>query len=585
MNIAVIGKGIVSAIGCSVGEVYDSLRKGRSGIGEIRHLPTVHKELPAGEVRASDDQMKSALGIPQDEEISRTALMGIMAVDQAVKGLDLQKEEGRRIVLLSGTTVAGMDLGEKYFLGHRDDSDALFMKHHDCGRSTQQTADHFGFFTDTVTISTACSSAANAIMVGAEMLRCGEADIVVAGGTEALSLFHLNGFNSLMIMDKERCRPFDAGRAGLNLGEGAGYIVLASEELARERENHIHAYLAGYGNACDAYHLTATSENGEGPFLSMTEALRMGGMKPSDIDYVNAHGTGTPNNDNSEAVALARVFGKEMPLFSSTKGFTGHTTSASGGIEAVIALMSIEKGFVPGNLGWSHPMGDGLVPTMGAEGIRVRNVLSNSFGFGGNDTSLIFSDSPARNQPAPDAVPDDDIVVLAKYEVSSEEGLSEIRNYMKPLEYRRMGKLMKAAMLSSLKVLEAAGIETPDAIVSATEYGCLQNTEILIRQMAEEGETALSPSAFMQSTHNSIAGNIAIRIHCHGYNITYSQAENSLDVAMADARRLIRSGRCRTVLVGLHDETTELFSSYLDKAGLPHVESVKSISFLLSCRI
>ena len=146
-----------------------------------------------------------------------------------------------------------------------------------------------------------------------------------------------------MILDHERCRPFDATRAGLNLGEGAAFVVLESEESANKRGVNVHAYLTGYGNACDAYHQTASSEDGEGAYLAMKEALDMAHLTPKDIQYVNAHGTGTPNNDQSESVSLRRIFGDEIPLISSTKSFTGHTTSASGSIEAVICILAMQN--------------------------------------------------------------------------------------------------------------------------------------------------------------------------------------------------------------------------------------------------
>ena len=163
-----------------------------------------------------------------------------------------------------------------------------------------------------------------------------------------------------MILDHQRCRPFDATRAGLNLGEGAAYIVLESEEMASKRGVKPHVYLTGYGNACDAFHQTASSEDGEGAYLAMKEALVMAHVSPKEIQYVNAHGTGTPNNDQSESVSLQRLFGAHMPLVSSTKSFTGHTTSASGSIEAVICILAIQHHFVPTNLGWEHQMEKGI---------------------------------------------------------------------------------------------------------------------------------------------------------------------------------------------------------------------------------
>ncbi len=590
MNIAITGEGIVSAIGLDTQQVLQSLLDGRTGIGPMTHLQSVHRDLPVGEVPLSNAQMKQRLGIDPAQPVSRTALMGMMAVGQALADAKVSAAadaatDGRaplRIVLVSGTTVGGMDLTEQCY-GRLDTPEGMqLLRQHDGGRCTQTVADHFGrIFAEVTTLSTACSSAANAIMLGARLLRAAQADIVVAGGSEALSLFHLNGFNSLMILDHEPCRPFDATRAGLNLGEGAAYVVLESEESARRRGVPPHAYLTGYGNACDAYHQTASSDNGEGAYLAMTEALATAGLTPADIQYVNAHGTGTPNNDLSESVALRRVFGSSMPRVSSTKSFTGHTTSASGSIEAVVCLLAMRHGFVPANLGWSHPMDDGIRPCMGERGVELHHVLCNSFGFGGNDTSLVLSDRPVADRTQ--LLPEGGIRVLSKVEISSTDRLADIRRYVKPLEARRMGTLMKSSLLASLEALAQAGIAVPDAIVTATAYGCLDNSERLLAQLHDEGETALKPTLFMQSTHNTLGSNVAIKTGCHGYNVTYTQAGQSLDWALRDARLLLRGGRVRTVLVGCHDERTPLFGPLLERATGEPLPPVHSVAMVLSC--
>lgn len=584
MNIVITAEGIVSAIGNSEAEVVESLRSRNSGIGEMQFLQSKHKELPVGEVKMSNSEMKTALCIPQTEEVSRTSLMGILAIRQFADSLPKKKDtDSTRIVLISGTTVGTMDITERHFHNILEEQDLSFLKYHGCGGSTQRIADYFGCFSDVTTVSTACSSAANAILLGANMIKAGKADVVVAGGSESLSRFHLNGFNSLMILDKERCRPFDETRAGLNLGEGAAFVVLESEEHAKRRGAEIHAYLAGYGNACDAFHQTASSDNGEGAYLAMKEALAMAGLQPENIQYVNAHGTGTPNNDQSEGVALKRVFGECMPLVSSTKSFTGHTTSASGGIETVICLLAMKYGFVPANLGWQNQIEGGITPTLGVDDIKLDNVVCNSFGFGGNDTSLILS---KKKPVASIAVynPDMKIKVLSKVEITSDDELSEIRKYVKPIAARRMGKLMKSSLLSSLTALEQAGVEMPDAVITGTAYGCLENTERLLRQIDAEEEESISPTYFMQSTHNTIGSNIAIKLGCHGYNSTYSQRGDSLEWAIRDAELLIRSGKCRTVLVGCHDESTPTLKGMLDRIGMSYFSTpVHSIAMVLSC--
>lgn len=585
MNIAITGEGIISAIGTDKASVLESLREGRSGIGEMRYLPSSHHELPVGEVKWSDEELQSRLSLDPSMKFSRTAMMGIYAVRQALEDAGYLSAGNEKIILISGTTVAGMDLSERYFAEMlKSDGNLEYLRNHSCGDNTRQIADYFGIFTDHTTISTACSSAANALILGANLLKAGEADIVVAGGTEALSLFHLNGFNSLMILDKHRCRPFDDQRAGLNLGEGAAYVVMESEEHARQRQAPIHAWLSGYGNACDAFHQTASSDNGEGAYLAMCEAIGMAGLKPADIDYVNAHGTGTPNNDQSESVALQRVFGSHLPPVSSTKGFTGHTTSASGSIETVICLLAMHHGFIPANLGFQHPMASGIIPTQGEKDVTLRHVLCNSFGFGGNDSSLLLSIDASDISHSSFHLPHSTIHELTRVEITSEDQLSEIREFVKPIEARRMGKLMKASLLSSLKALKQAGVDCPDAIITGTALGCWENSEALLMQLQEEGEVMLSPTNFMQSTHNTISSNIAIRLGCHGYNVTYTQGNDSLEWALRDARLLLKSGRYKTVLVGCHDETTPLYRSLMERLGVKDLPAIHSVAIVLSIK-
>lgn len=392
MRIAVTGIGVVSAAGNSAGELLASIRSGCSGVGKPALLDTVH-DFPVGEVRLSNDGLKSLLGLDSRRTVSRTALLGMFAARQALEDAPLFSGPPHRTGLISGTSVGGMDLTEEFFREFiRDDSSGRLRNAagHDCGYSTMKIAGYCGIGGFSTTISTACSSAANAVMFGAQLIRAGVLDRAVVGGTDALSRFTLNGFKSLMILDGSPCRPFDASRTGLNLGEGAGYIVLQREDTL---ETEPYCLLSGYANANDAFHQTASSAEGTGAWLAMKGALEMAGLAPEEIGYVNAHGTGTPNNDASEAAALCRLFGDRLPPFSSTKPFTGHTLAAAGGIEAVLAVLSVDKGIIYQNLNFKTPMEESAaIPnTEYSEGNDIRHVLSNSFGFGGNNSTLIFS--------------------------------------------------------------------------------------------------------------------------------------------------------------------------------------------------
>jgi len=577
-DIVITGAGIVSAIGNDTSSVLVSLKNETSGIGEMRYLSSVHKELPVGEVKLSDNQLKDILGLPHEQIISRTTLLGAVALKQAVRDAAITTD-GKRIVIINGTTVGGMDVTENLFPLTSNPSPLITQLSHDCGSCTKDIAALCGISAEVCTVSTACSSALNAVILGAEMLKNDEADIVIAGGTEGLSKFHLNGFNTLMILDHQRCRPFDETRNGINLGEGAAYVVLQRKE---DCNGAFKAYISGYSNACDAFHQTATSEEGTGPVLAMSQALKMSSLNASDIDYVNAHGTGTPNNDLTESVAIKKVFGNDLPDISSTKAYTGHTTSASGAIELVICLLAMEHSFIPSNLGCTTPLQGGIVPSKGQTGCQVDNVMCNAFGFGGNDSSLIISKRKSlTSNPSPLTSNPSSVEIVAECVIDDVEQLKDSKDVISPMEARRMGKLLKAATLSSLRALKIAEIEMPDAIITATSRGMLENSEKFLIDMVENGESLLKPTLFMQSTHNTIGSSIAIRLGCHGYNTTYSQGYESLDWAMRDAERLIKSGKANCVLVGVHDESTPLLNDLLSKAGKEELPLIYSKSIVV----
>lgn len=559
-NVYITGAGIISAIGNNISEVKDSILSGKSGIKQLCYLKSQHKELPCGEVPLSNDEMLKMLGLPQDNLYNRTVLLGINAIKQIFEQAVLNKKDD--LWLISGTTVGGMDQTERHFLDMMENDDYLnLLSLHSSDSSTRYMADYFGIpVKHTVTVSTACSSALNSIIVGANMIKNGIADMVIAGGSEALSLFHLNGFNTLMILDHERCRPFDNTRKGLNLGEGAAFVLLESKASVMRRGVSPMAMVSGYGNKCDAFHQTATSSDGEGAYLAMKEALETAGISPADIGYVNAHGTGTPNNDECESVALKRIFGDSMPRVSSTKSYTGHATSAAGGIETVISLSALTDGYIPGNLGWQNSMPNGIVPSSGMSGVRLRHVMCNSFGFGGNDSSLILSqaDYDNANEIIPNSLDSFEIESHAAVRSTPSLPVGNFRDFIAPMEARRLCPLLKTSITVSMTALKQAGIECPDAIIVGTTYGMLENSEKFLLQLCKTGEHGLSPTLFMHSTHNTIAGVLAVKLGCHGYNITYigETEEQVLDLCKRDAKMLMQQGKIKNALIGYHNEIT-----------------------------
>ncbi|WP_428070541.1 beta-ketoacyl-[acyl-carrier-protein] synthase family protein [Chryseobacterium gambrini] len=396
-KIAITGMGIISAIGNNVEENLSSLTSGKHGISDITLFETRHKgNIKTGEIKLSNEELAAKLQLKEDHHATRTALLGMMAAKEAVESAGISDINEYKTGLISSTSVGGMDVTEKYFYSYEDFPEKQkYIDSHDAGNSSLLIADYLGLKGMISTISTACSSAANAIMMGAKLIKNGVLDRVIVGGTDSLSKFTLNGFNTLMILTDSYNTPFDNDRKGLNLGEAAAFIVLESDEVVKKENKKVLGYLSGYGNANDAHHQTASSENGQGAYLAMEKALKVSGLDKENIDYINVHGTATPNNDLSEGIAMIRIFGENsVPEFSSTKAFTGHTLAAAAGIEAVYSLLAIQNNIIFPNLNFKTKMAEfDLTPVTELKEKNINHVLSNSFGFGGNCSTLIFSKS------------------------------------------------------------------------------------------------------------------------------------------------------------------------------------------------
>ncbi|RPD42667.1 beta-ketoacyl-[acyl-carrier-protein] synthase family protein [Chitinophaga barathri] len=397
-RVFITGMGMISAIGNNVEENFRSLRAQQSGLGHTRYIETIHREvLPVGEVKLSTEELAERAGKPGSPEFTRTTLLGLAAMQEALMSAGISDPRELPAAFINASTVGGMCDTEKVYFDILDpEKEGTFLKYIDtldCADCTQRIADETGIREYVTTISTACSSSANALMYGARLIQQGLVQRAVCGGTEALTRFTINGFNSLKNIDKQFCRPFDQQRNGLNLGEGAAYLVLESESLVRARKARVMAELSGWCNTNEAFHPTAPSPEGDGAFEAMRKALAMSGRAIADVQYVNVHGTATLNNDASEGKALERLFGTEVPKFSSTKPFTGHTLAAAGAIEAIFSVLAINRQMIFPNLNFSEKMEElGITPeTKLLEEYPVRNVISNSFGFGGNNASLVFS--------------------------------------------------------------------------------------------------------------------------------------------------------------------------------------------------
>ena len=394
-GVAITGMGIISSIGNSVDENLASLLNSKTAITTIENISTVHADvIKVGEIKKTNQELANELQLSADNNFSRTAMIGAIAAKQAVENAGITSINEYKTGLISATSVGGMDMTERYYHEYFDNPKVVkYISSHNAGDISDKIANELGLKGMVTTISTACSSAANAIMLGARLIKSGKLDRVIVGGTDALSKFTINGFKTLMILSDGYIMPFDNDRKGLNLGEAAAFLVLESDEIVKKENKKVLARVTGYGNANDAFHQTASSENGDGAFLAMQKAFQIANLKPEQIDYINVHGTATPNNDLSEGRAILNIYGENQPPdFSSTKSFTGHTLAAAAAIEAVYSVLAIQHNVVFPNMNFKTPMEEfNLIPQTTLKYKNIEHVLSNSFGFGGNCSTLIFS--------------------------------------------------------------------------------------------------------------------------------------------------------------------------------------------------
>jgi 3-oxoacyl-[acyl-carrier-protein] synthase II len=461
----VTGLGIVTAAGCGVEEVWGSISHGLSGLKPL----TLFQSPRYGQVLVGGIQRDlTALGAPLRG--SRSDRLGWLAARDAIASAEVDLRAcAERAGIVLGTSVGGSFDSERFLttLIKHGKMRARPTRYHECASSVDLIADHFGLLGPGMAVATACSSGALAIATAAEMIEAGEADVMLAGGADSLSRMTWGGFHSLLLVDAAGCRPFDAGRAGMSLGEGAAVLVLEAEETARRRGAKIWARLSGWGASCDAHHATAPHPEGAGALAAMQSALRRAGLEPSAIGYVNAHGTGTRDNDFAESKALRSLFGDRVPPVSSTKRFFGHALAASGAIEAVVCLEALRRQEMPPNLGFTaRDPADGIEPITSIQRAPMTHVMNNSFGFGGNNAVLIFSraDAPApahstRSRPA--AITGLGVVgpgvigrraidpPLAAGEISVHDcGLLDV-SMLTPNQRRRSSRLMQMALIAA----------------------------------------------------------------------------------------------------------------------------------------
>ncbi|PYQ31464.1 MAG: beta-ketoacyl-[acyl-carrier-protein] synthase family protein [Acidobacteria bacterium] len=398
IRVAVTGAGIICSIGSNKGEVWRSICESRAAIRKLTRFRGESFPTDLAAEVDGDIQTMLPIGRRAARRLSRSDLLAVIAAAEAIG--QSNENAGQplplaRAIVSSGTSTGGLLEGEDYYFtrlvrGRRRAPASRVLQQPTSGPS-DAVARVFNAGGGVVSNATACASAGAALGMAADYLRSRHADVAIAGGSDALCRLTYSGFNVLQAVDPQPCSPFGAERKGINLGEGAAYLVLERWDDARARGARILAELCGYGATCDAHHPTAPHEDGRGAEAAMRAAIREASVGPNEINYVNAHGTGTLLNDSAETRAIVAAVGTAVPV-SSSKSYFGHTLGASGAVEAVITVLALMNQLAPPTLRLERAAEDctlDYIPHT-PRPLAMTHALSNTFGFGGSNVSLLF---------------------------------------------------------------------------------------------------------------------------------------------------------------------------------------------------
>ena len=573
VRVFVTGVGIISALGRGRQATLAALQRGDRAIKCLSLFPVSHTEpLPVGEIGE----------FIQAESVPRTHVLALLAAQEAVAGAH---EPPDAIVL--GVASGGMPTTET--LLKEKILDPLCYRYHATGSVAAHIARSVGCQGPVLTVSTACSSGSVALAIAMEMLKCGKARSVLAGGADALCRMTYYGFHALQLVDAAGARPLDRNRRGMTVGEGAAMLLLTAAEAAPAGAL---GELLGAGLSCDAYHPAAPQPEGLGALQAMQDALAGAGMSASEVDYIHLHGTGTIDNDLAEARALNTLFAPQMPLLSSTKGATGHTLGAAGAMGAAIAVISICEGLVPANTACNEPDPElKLLPVMKPLRKKVQRVLVNAFGFGGNNASLVIGnpDQYNRGLDVREARPlridgmacltgagDAQATMTRLIAGASVQGVlnfEALATHLPQRVVRRLKRLPRMALtLAAAACTKKEGSGPPHSIFFGTGWGPLSEAHDFLMKLYESGEQFTSPTDFIGSVHNAAAGQVALQLQATGPNITMSGGDYSFEQALLTAILLNHEPGKPFLLIGVdehHPVFTPLFEPAADRDAPP----------------
>ncbi len=567
MTIAVTGLGAITALGPTAPATWERLVRGERA---FRELTLFDAEGYRSKLVAEVSGIASCEGTPR----SRTGELALRAAREAIADAELPPE-GMRIGLVVGGTTAGMLetesllsvlLGPEGVDPEQREKALSRMLSHPLSAATDRLARELGPFVRARSLSSACSSGANAIMVGATWIELGLVDAVVCGASDALCRITLAGFNALGAIDPEGARPFDRRRRGLTLGEGAGFVVIERASDAARRGKRAVCTLLGWAARSEAHHITNPEPTGSAPARAMLAALERAGLGPADVDYVNAHGTGTPLNDPMESKALARVLGDEVKRIpvSSAKGQIGHTLAAAGAVETVITALAIARGIVPPTGGLEEPdPACPLVHVTQAEPRTIRAAVTSSFGFGGMDTVLVLG---APDRTAPPRPPRRSVVITGRAAVLPDQNAETVTIAEGALDADRARRLDRASRMTVVACERALGRHARDedmGLVLGSAFGALDATSAFMRRLREKGPRLASPADFPTLVPSSPAGHASIYLGFGGPAFVVADLSTSGECAFVQGFELVEGGEADRTCVAAAEEKSAIVDAVL----------------------
>lgn len=590
-RVAVTGIGLVSALGSGANETFARLIAGESGIGALTAFPRL--DARARQVAQVNGLDLAALAGAEVDEWSRSDGLAMLAAIEALGQSAARVERGEaRLGVAIGATTGGMFETENDLLASADRPfDPLCARRllaYPLDTTTERIAARFGA-ERSATLCSACSSSALALTVAAEWVRSGELDLVLAGGTDALCRLTFYGFDSLGALDPEACRPFDRARQGLTLGEGAAFLLLERESAARARAAEIFGFLSGCATFAEAHHITHPEPSGACAAAAIDRSLASAGLAVSELDYVNAHGTGTAQNDAMEARALEAALGNERArvFVSSVKGQLGHTLGAAAAIEAAVTLLALQAGVVPPTGGLATPEDSALRHVLG-RGVHapLRAAASASFGFGGTGAVLVFegADSTPRAlasdvaevRAAPLRVAVTGSAVLGPsgqrlgVELSSPpagqspESGWDPRAELDPERSRRFDRAAAfATRAAELALADAAASPRGCGLVLGNAFGSVERSVRFVLRVVERGVRRASPAEFPHLVASAASGNASIYLGLTGPVMGVVDAAASAEAALSVALSLLSAGQADRLIAGGADALDPIVQSLL----------------------